>query len=123
MVQVSPFWSHISLTVEQAQEGQATAQIAVRDVLLNRVGTVQGGVLATLIDVATGAAVSTMLPPEKTIVTTDLHVQYVLPAEGDVLYAHGVSKHIGRSLAVATAEIYDAKQQLVALGHASFRIR
>lgn len=122
MVHVSPFWNHISLQVQTANDGHAVVTVQINENLLNHAGTVQGGVLATLIDVASGEAISSTLNPQQKIVTTDLTVHYVLPGTGNCLKAIGDVKHKGRSLAVANAEVYDEQNQLIALGSASFRI-
>ena len=118
----SPFWEHISLNIEKADDGKSEVTITIKDELFNNAGTVQGGVLASLIDVATGAAISSVLPVEKKIVTTDLTIHYVSPGQGKLLTGKGHIKHIGRSLAVACADIINDDGQLVATGSASFRI-
>lgn len=122
MIQESPFWKHISLSVEAASKGQSEVRIEVQEHLLNYAGTVQGGVLATLIDVTTGSAVSSLLNDTQKIVTTDLTTQYVLPAEGPFIIGKGHVKHFGRSFAVSYAEILNEEGTIVALGSASFRI-
>lgn len=122
MNHTSPFWEHISLQIVSAANGESEVTIPVRQEILNFAGTVQGGVIATILDVASGAAVASTLTDKQKIVTTDLTIQYVTPGGGSMLTAKGLMKHKGRTLAVANAEVFDDKGQLVALGSASFRI-
>lgn len=118
----SPFWNYISMKTVSAAEGIAEVRIDLFDDLLNRAQTVQGGVLATLIDGTSGAAVHSTLSDNETIVTTELKINYLLPGTGEYLVGKAEMKHKGKTLAVAQAEIYDSKNQLIALGTASFMI-
>ncbi|MCP1146712.1 PaaI family thioesterase [Lysinibacillus endophyticus] len=119
---ISPFWEHISLKVTLSADGKSEVTIPVQKEVLNFGGNVQGGVIATLIDVATGSAVASILSEGQKIVTTDLTIHYVLPGQGKMLTGKGHIKHKGRTLAVANGEVFNDAGQLIALGSASFRI-
>jgi acyl-coenzyme A thioesterase PaaI-like protein len=58
------------------QSGEVKLQFAARQEFTNRHGTVQGGMLAAMLDSATGNAVMAKLPPHLTAVTTRLDTQF-----------------------------------------------
>lgn len=60
MTQTTPgFREHVGLETHGEGPGRATVRLRARDEHLNSAGTVHGGVVATLIDSATGTAVRT----------------------------------------------------------------
>lgn len=89
----------------------------------NRHGTVQGGMLAAMLDSATGNAVMANLPENKTAVTTRLDTTFVKPAALGPLTAKArVVKNDGRS-ATAEAELLDSSGQIVARACAELQLR
>ncbi|WP_315701362.1 MULTISPECIES: PaaI family thioesterase [unclassified Bradyrhizobium] len=89
----------------------------------NRHGTVQGGMLAAMLDSATGNAVMANLPQNQTAVTTRLDTTFVKPAALGPLTAKArVVKHDARS-AIAEAELIDSSGQIVARACAELRVR
>jgi uncharacterized protein (TIGR00369 family) len=54
-------------------------------VVLNLMGTVNGGVQATLADMACAVALCTAFDGSMPFATSDLHIRYLEPAEGEVL--------------------------------------
>ena len=90
----------------------------------NPLGTVHGGLAATLIDSATGCAVHTTLPRGATFTTIDLQVRYVRAITSDTgrVLCEGTVVHRGRTLATAQATL-TAGGRLLAHGTASLLIR
>jgi len=90
----------------------------------NPLGTVHGGLAATLIDSATGCAVHTTLPRGATFTTIDLQVRYVraITSETGRVLCEGTVVHRGRTLATAQATL-TAGGRLLAHGTASLLIR
>jgi uncharacterized protein (TIGR00369 family) len=90
----------------------------------NPLGTVHGGLAATLIDSATGCAVHTTLPAGATFTTLDLQVRYVRAITSDTgrVLCEGTVVHRGRTLATAQATLV-AGDRLLAHGTASLLIR
>ena len=118
----SPFWKYISMKTVSKGGGLAEVRIDIFQDLLNRTDSVQGGVLAALIDGATGEAVTSTLSENEIVVTTELKINYLLPGTGEYLIGKADMKHKGKTIAVAQAEIYDFKNRLIALGTTSFMI-
>jgi uncharacterized protein (TIGR00369 family) len=82
----------------------------------NPMGTVHGGIIATLLDSALGCAVQTVLPAGAGYTTLGLEVKYLRPVAVDAgeLRATGTVVHAGRRQATATAELTDSDGRLLA---------
>ncbi|WP_422733396.1 PaaI family thioesterase [Micromonospora sp. WMMD558] len=78
--------------------------------LLNPMGTVHGGFLATLLDSALGSAVLTMLAPGRTYTTVQLGVHLVRPVLPDTptLRCEATAVHVGRTTATAQGHVVGA---------------
>lgn len=104
--------------------GYAELELIVEPKHLNRLGVPHGGVLATLIDTATGIAIALAKGPDQILpaVTVSLSMQFLGQAKlGDTLVATG--RHIGggRTIGYATAEVRTESGQPVARGDATYR--
>lgn len=119
---MSPFWDYIGMKEQIIEDGYAELRIDITPDLLQRRGTVHGGVLATLIDGAVGSAVRSVLSEEEISPTVELKINYLRPAKGEYLIAKSKLYHRGGTLAVGQAEIYDSNENLVAIGTATFMI-
>ena len=80
----------------------------------NRHGTVQGGMLAAILNSATGNAVMAGLPRDRTAVTTRLDTTFVKPAALGPLTANARLVTQDERSAVAEAELLDSSGQIVA---------
>ena len=82
----------------------------------NPIGTVHGGVIATVLDTALGCAVLSTLPPGRGCTTLEIKVNYlraVTEAVGEVV-GEGVCVHSGRQVGVSEARLMDANGRLYA---------
>lgn len=117
--------SGLGITIEQQAEGSVRLALPHRDALCNP-GTesIQGGVVATLIDHAGGAALRTTLadPLSTPHATTDLNASYLTPATGD-LVAEATVLRAGGSMAVVRVEVStDDGDRLVAEGRVTLHL-
>ena len=100
----------------EASEGRAVFACETGEHLFNPIGSVHGGVAATLLDSATGCAVHTTLPAGVGYATTDLHVTFVRPIgrETGRIVCTGEVLHRGRRMASAEARLVDGDGRLLA---------
>ena len=107
-----------------AGEGQAECVMPLTGWLATPWGWPQGGFLAAMADCALGMAVQTTVPAGTGFAGVDIAVNYIrgVAADGSLLRAHARVLHRGRSLAVATVEIVDARGRLVVLATGSAQI-
>ena len=104
-----------------AERGEVTLSTVPRPQHFNTIGTGHGGFLSTLLDSATGLAVSSMASDGTVWTTTDLHVRFRRPmtAESGTVTAVGRVEHYGRSLATASGEVRDGQGRVLATATAS----
>jgi len=82
----------------------------------NPLGTVHGGVLATLLDTAAACSVHSTLEPGERYTSLDLSVKFLRPVtvESGRLRAVGKVVQRGRRTSLAEAQVFDAADRLVA---------
>jgi uncharacterized protein (TIGR00369 family) len=92
-------------------DGTATFRLTPQEFHYNPLGTVHGGVFATMLDSACGCAVHTRLPLGVFYTSLDLSVKFLRPvttATGPIT-AVGNVVHLGRRTALAEARITDER--------------
>ena len=90
-------------------EGRAAFRLTPQEFHYNPLGSVHGGVFATMLDSACGCAVHTMLPAGVFYTSLDLSVKFLRPATVGTgpITAEGTVVHLGRRTALAEARITD----------------
>jgi len=99
----------------EAREGEFTMQMPASRWLCNAFGALYGGVTALFADVAMTLAVGTTVPAATAYSPLDMTVHFLRPIlpEGE-LFARARVGHRGRTIAVVSCEIVDAKGKLMA---------
>ncbi|QUC23772.1 uncharacterized protein UV8b_08013 [Ustilaginoidea virens] len=105
------------LRILSAQPGRVDFELDIHKDHTNRLGTIHGGTLASLVDLGGSLAVAST-GRFKTGVSTDLNVTYLAPggAPGDTLKATAVCEKIGKTLAFTTVTFTNSKGQVAARG-------
>jgi uncharacterized protein (TIGR00369 family) len=100
------------------QEGRAVFTVQPAEYQYNPIGTVHGGMAATLLDSAMGCAVHSTLPAGSGYTTLDLHVTFVRPISHDTgkLSCTGEVIHVGGRMATAQGRLTDDSGKLYAHG-------
>lgn len=110
-----PFAAHLELEGVSVDRGRVTFALEVQPFHLNPLGTLHGGVMATLLDSAMGSAVHTTLDDDVLYTTGDLAVRFLRPVRlGERVEASGWIVHSGRRTATAEGEIVCPGGRLVA---------
>jgi uncharacterized protein (TIGR00369 family) len=102
--------------VTEVEEGRVVFELDPAEFHFNPIGSVHGGVYATLLDSACGCAVQTRLPEGVGYTSVDLSVKFLGSARLDsgTLRCIGTVTHLGRRTALAEARIEDATGRLLA---------
>ncbi|MGI5380812.1 PaaI family thioesterase [Streptomyces sp. CA-251387] len=102
-----PIAGTLGFHLVEAGEGTAAFEGDPGEHLLNPMGTVHGGFLATLLDSALGCAIATVLPRGRAYTTVQLNVHMVRPvfAHTTRLRCEAVTVHVGRTTATAEARV------------------
>jgi uncharacterized protein (TIGR00369 family) len=110
----------LDFSIVEVEPGRAVFALDPAEWMYNPIGSVHGGIAATLLDSCMGCAVHAALQPGVGYSTTDLQVRYVRAMSdttGRVL-AEGRVVHLGRRTATAEGRLYvQADESLLA--HAS----
>jgi uncharacterized protein (TIGR00369 family) len=106
----------LDLTLEQVEEGFVTFAMTPGEAHLNPLGTVHGGLLATMLDSAMGCAVQSVLPAGSSYTTLQLDVKYVRSPQlgSGPIVAEGSVVHSGRRTATAEGRVLDSGGRLCA---------
>jgi uncharacterized protein (TIGR00369 family) len=112
-----PIAELMDFTIVAAEPGRVVFAMEPAEWMYNPIGSVHGGVAATLLDSCMGCAVHTTLEAGAGYTTTDLHVRYVRAmsdATGRVL-AEGRVVHAGKRTATAEGRLYvESDERLIA---------
>jgi uncharacterized protein (TIGR00369 family) len=113
-----PIAETLGFTLSEVGEGCAVFLCTPAEFHYNPLGTVHGGLAATLIDSATGCAVQTVCPPGHGFTTLELKVNFVRPLASDTGEVRGEAKviHAGSRIAPADARLTDRNGRLYAHG-------
>jgi uncharacterized protein (TIGR00369 family) len=108
----------MDMRITEVSEGRVVFAAEPSEYHYNPLGTVHGGVMATLLDSALGCAVQSMLPAGTSYTTLELKVNYLRPitAKTGTVYAEGKIIHIGGRIATAEGRLTDADGKLYAHG-------
>ncbi len=109
-IEPPPIMRALDMTGASFGDGRAVFTLTPQEFHYNPLGTVHGGVFATLLDSACGCAVHTKLPAGVFYTSLDLSLKFLRPvtvATGPVT-AEGTVVHLGRRTALAEARLTDA---------------
>ncbi len=111
-----PVMQMLGMEGMEVDEGRVTVFMTPREFHYNPLGTVHGGVLATLLDSATGCAVQSTLPAGVGYTSVDLSTKFLRPVTVDsgLLRCEGTVLSRGRRTALAEARLTDASGRLAA---------
>jgi uncharacterized protein (TIGR00369 family) len=112
----------LALRLERVEPGEVDVAMDVQPHHLNLMGTLHGGMIATLADTATGLAVRTILDEGLTFTTTQLAVTFLAPGREGRVLARGHVLKSGRRFAYAEADVVDAGERLLARATAAFAV-
>ena len=117
-----PFLSHLKILTETLDKGSARLSLPVEPHLTNSLGTVHGGVIMSLLDVALCTAARTLHPESVGVITINLSTSFIGAGNGAKLYAEARVLKDGRSLSFVEGEAQNADGTLVAKAVATVRV-
>ena len=112
----------LGLKLERVEPGKVDVAMDVAPHHLNLMGTLHGGMTATLADTATGLAFRTTLEPGLAFTTTQLAVTFLRPGGRGRVLARGRVVKSGRRVGYAEADVVDDRDRLLARATATFAV-
>ncbi|HLZ57803.1 MAG TPA: PaaI family thioesterase [Ktedonosporobacter sp.] len=111
-----PVAALLEMQVTEVSEGRVVFAMEPAEYEYNPLGTVHGGVMATILDSALGCAVQSMLPHGTWYTTIELKVNYLRPmtSKTGTVYSEGKIIHVGGRIATAEARLTDESGKLYA---------
>jgi uncharacterized protein (TIGR00369 family) len=97
------------MNIDHVEPGRTVFSLLAEEVHENPMGTMHGGIVATLVDTAMGCALSSLLPADAGFTTLELKTNFVraiTQATGRV-YAEGTVVHSGGRIATTEARVHD----------------
>jgi uncharacterized protein (TIGR00369 family) len=108
----------LGMWMTEVSEGRAVFAVEPAEFHTSPLGTMHGGVIATILDSALGCAIQSMLPAGTSYTTLELKVNYLKPitANTGTVYCEGKIIHVGGRTATAEGRLTDAGGKLYAHG-------
>jgi uncharacterized protein (TIGR00369 family) len=102
-----PIADLLGMTLVEIGEGRAVFAVEPAEWMYNPIGSVHGGIAATLLDSCMGCAIHTTLPAGVGYATSDLQIRYARGMTVDTgrVVAEGNVVHAGRRLATAEGRL------------------
>jgi uncharacterized protein (TIGR00369 family) len=98
---------------------EAVVRMPVRSEAYGASGNLQGGAIATLVDVPSATAAarnSAFVPGRNSLVTADRHMRYLGRPKGDHVEARAHVVRAGRQLIVVECRVVDEEERVIAVG-------
>lgn len=121
-INTSPFPSLLSFELVDIKQGFAQFEMTMEKKHLQPWQIAHGGVIASLIDSAAFWAIWFSIPAGDGLVSVDLKLNYLRPADRGKLIAIGKEIKTGKTLGYAEAEVRDESGSLVAHGTSTLMI-
>ena len=108
----------MGMWITEVSEGRVVFAAEPAEYHYNPLGTVHGGVMATLLDSALGCVVQSMLPAGISYTTVELKVNYLRPitVKTGTVYCEGKIIYVGGRIATAEGRLTDAEGKLYGHG-------
>lgn len=102
--------AHIGAELSLVEAGRCQIRLPYRESLSQQHGYFHGGVTTTIADSACGYAGFTLMPEDASVLTIEYKVNFLAPADGELLIATGYVVKPGRSVIVGQADVMVIKQ-------------
>jgi uncharacterized protein (TIGR00369 family) len=106
----------LGLSLDELERGRTVFSVVAEELHENPMGTMHGGIVATLVDTAMGCAVSSTLPADSGFTTLELSTNFVraITQSTGRVHAEGRVVHSGGRVVTAEARVYDDADTLYA---------
>ena len=121
----SPFHQYLGLRLIETKPDFVRLRLTIKDTTPTGIGgSVNGGVLSTMVDMAAVPPVSSnMLPGSEPAGTADLQITYLRQSHGEWVDAEATVVKRGRQLCTVQVDIKDSEGQLCAIGRVLYALR
>src|SRR4051794_38347580 len=116
-----PIAELLGMTITEVERGRVVFALEPAEWMYNPIGSVHGGIAATILDSALGCSVHTTLDAGVAYTTSDLQVRYVRSMSADTgpVLCESRVVHRGRRLATAEGRLFAAEDADRLFAHGS----
>jgi uncharacterized protein (TIGR00369 family) len=118
-----PFLQHLKIQTDALGQGSARLSLPIEPQMTNSLGTVHGGAIMSLLDVAVCTAARTLHPESVGVITIDMSISFIGGGSGPRLMADARVLKDGRSMSFVEGEATNEDGSLVAKAIATVRVR
>ena len=118
-----PFLQHLKIQTDALGQGSARLSLPIEPQMTNSLGTVHGGAIMSLLDVAVCTAARTLHPESVGVITIDMIISFIGGGSGARLMADARVLKDGRSMSFVEGEATNEDGSLVAKAIATVRVR
>lgn len=118
-----PFLQHLKIQTDALGQGSARLSLPIEPQMTNSLGTVHGGAIMSLLDVAVCTAARTLHPESVGVITIDMSISFIGRGSGARLMADARVLKDGRSMSFVEGEATNEDGSLVAKAIATVRVR
>jgi uncharacterized protein (TIGR00369 family) len=118
-----PFLQHLKIQTDALGQGSARLSLPIEPQMTNSLGTVHGGAIMSLLDVAVCTAARTLHPESVGVITIDMSISFIGGGSGARLIADARVLKDGRSMSFVEGEATNEDGSLVAKAIATVRVR
>ncbi|WP_295296483.1 PaaI family thioesterase [uncultured Brachyspira sp.] len=108
------FLNFIGCKLEEADVGKVVISLENKKEFSQALGFMHGGVVASMLDTASGFAAFSVLEEGKHVVTSDLKINYLRPVVCKKVICVGEVLKAGKSLIVVEANVLDEENKILA---------
>lgn len=108
----------LGATLGRVAPGQVEIILTPKPEVSQQHGFVHGGAVSAIADSAAGYAALSLMPSNRSVLTTEFKINFLAPATGDRIIARGKVVKAGRTLTLAQADVFaenGAEEKLIAL--------
>jgi uncharacterized protein (TIGR00369 family) len=119
----APFMDYVGLRTYCSESGERRMVLRLERRHLNTALNTHGGVVLTLLDVAMASAGRLQDKNGRSCVTVEMKTSFLRPGgvQGEYVEAHGIVRHVTRSLAFCDGELRGENGDLLATASGTFK--
>ncbi|MEM7135218.1 MAG: PaaI family thioesterase [Myxococcota bacterium] len=108
------FMATLGARLLRVEPGWVDVSLPFSPQLTQQHGFLHAGAVAAVVDTACGLAALSLMPADAAVLTVEFKINLLAPARGDAFIARGVVKKAGRTLMVATGDVFDTDHNITA---------
>ena len=116
----SPYLQHLGITIQSFEEGNVELKLIVENFLLNKYGTLHGGVYASMLDLIQRMHLCSVTETRCKSISSTVH--FTAPVKTGAIYAHASIISMTYKTAFVEGILRDADGKIISKGTGTFQL-